>query len=78
MKKFYCIVCCKHKEFKNPKISYILTKTLFLSIICSKCGSKDENILKKEESVKILKIISLINNIEEYQIIRDKNLDRKK
>ena len=78
MKKFYCVVCGKHKEFKNPKISYILEKTLVLSIICSKCSSKDEKILEKEESVKILKLIGLINNIEEYQIIWEKNLDRKK
>ena len=30
MKKIYCVVCGKHKKFKNPKISYILGKTLAL------------------------------------------------
>ena len=60
------IICGKYKKFNNPKISQILEKTLFLSIICSKSGSKDEKISKDEESIKILKIISLINNLEKF------------
>ena len=30
-------------------------------------GSKDERIFKKEESIEILKIIDLTNDIEKYQ-----------
>ena len=42
MKKIYCVVCGKYKKIKNPKISYIVQKILVLSIICSRCGKKDE------------------------------------
>ena len=45
------------------KISYLLGKLLVLSIICSKCTGKDEKIFKEEESIEILKIIGLIENI---------------
>ena len=57
--KDYCIVCGKHK--KNLK------KILVLSIVCSKCDSKDENIFKEQKSIVILKVFGLINNIEKYQ-----------
>ena len=33
------------------------------------CGSEDEKIFKEEESIEILKILGLINNIEKYQNI---------
>ena len=32
-----------------------------------KCGSKDEKMFKEEESIEILKIFYLINNIGKYQ-----------
>ena len=67
MREIYCIKCKKNKEFKKPKISYICYKALLLSSICNKCGSEDEQIFMEEESIKILKILSLITNIEEYQ-----------
>ena len=41
VKKIYCIVFGKHKKFKNPKKSHIFEETLVLSIVCSKCGSKN-------------------------------------
>ena len=69
MKKLYCIICGKYRKFEKPKISYLLEKTLVLSIICSKCKNEDEKIFKEEESIEILKILGLINNIEEYQKI---------
>ena len=72
MKKIYCVVCGIYKKINIPKISYFFGKTLVLSIICSKCGSKDEKIFKEEESIKILKIFGLINNIELYQKIWQK------
>ena len=39
------------------------------TVICSKCGSKDEKIFNEEESIEILKILCLISNIGQYQII---------
>ena len=56
------------ENFKNPKIWYIFEETL-LSIICSECGSKDKKMSGEEESNEILKILPLINIIEEYQKI---------
>ena len=32
---YYYIVCGKYRKFENPKLSYILQKTLVLSIIGS-------------------------------------------
>ena len=69
MKKLYCVYCSKYTKFEKPKISYLLEKTLVLSIICSKCKNEDEKIFKEEDSIEILKIISLIINIEKYQNI---------
>ena len=44
MRKLYCFICGKYKKFEKLKISNILEKALVLSIICSKCKNKDENI----------------------------------
>ena len=55
MKKIYRAGCGKYKKFKNTEVSYIFEKTSVLSIICSKCESKDEKIFKEEESIKIIK-----------------------
>ena len=35
--------------------------------MCDKCGSKHKRNFKDEESIKILKILGLINNIDECQ-----------
>ena len=64
MKKIYFIKCNKYRKFKNPKISYLFNKALVLVIICDKCGSNDEKIFNKK-SIEILKILGLINNINE-------------
>ena len=52
------------RKCKNPEESYIFDETV-LSIICDKCGSnaKKIKIKIKTESIVILEIISLINNI---------------
>ena len=68
MKKLYCVICGKYKKFEKPKISYLLEKTLILSIIYSKYKNEDEKLFKKEESIKeesieILKVLGLIKNI---------------
>ena len=53
----------KYRKFDKPKISYILRKTLALSFTCSKCKNEDKKIFKEEESIEILKILGLIENI---------------
>ena len=69
MEKLHCIFYDKYRRFKKLKISYLLGKTLVLSIISFKCKNGDEKIFKEEESIEILKILGLINNIEKYQNI---------
>ena len=69
MKNIYCTKCKKYKEFKKPKILHICDKILLLSSICNKCGSEDEQMFMEKESNEILKILSLIDNLEEYQKI---------
>ena len=59
MKKIYFVICGKYGKFEKPKISYLVEKTLVLSIICSKCKNDDA----EEESIEILKILGLIENI---------------
>ena len=63
MKKLYCAICGKNKKIEKPKISYVLEKTLFLSVIRSQCKNEDEETLKEEESIEILKISCLSENI---------------
>ena len=46
MKKWYCVICGKYSKFEKPEISYILEKTLVLSIICSKWNNEDGKYLK--------------------------------
>ena len=62
MTKLYCIICGKYREFEKPKV-YLLEKTLVLSIFCSKCKNEDEKLFKEEESIEILKILGLNENI---------------
>ena len=59
----------RNRNSKTLKYHIFSKKTLLFSSICSNCGSKDEKMFKEEESTKILKILDLINNIEEYQKI---------
>ena len=69
MKKLHCVICSKYRKLEKLKISYLLEKR-FLSILLSKSKNEDEKIYKQEESVnEILKILGLINDIEEYQKI---------
>ena len=68
MKIIFGVKYNKYRKFKNSEVSYIIGKTLVLSIICDKCGSKDENIFNEKESTEILKIIGFINSIEENQM----------
>ena len=63
MKQLHCITCGKYETFEKPKISYIFEKTLVLSINSSKCKNENEKMFKEEESIEILKILDLIENI---------------
>ena len=63
MKKIYWVICGKYRKFEKPKISYHLEKTLVLFIICSNCKNEDKRLFKEEESIEILKILGLIENI---------------
>ena len=63
MSKLYCIICGKYGKFEKPKISYFLKKTLVASIICKNWKNEDEKKIKDEESIEILKILGLIENI---------------
>ena len=63
MRNLYCVISGKYRKFEKPKISYLLEKTLVLSIICSKCKNEDEKLFKKEKFIEILKIFGLIENI---------------
>ena len=73
MIKIFCIVSNKCRTFKNIYISYIFKITLDLSIVCTKCGNEYKKIFKEKESVKILQILGLITNIEEYQKIYNRD-----
>ena len=52
MKKICCIISCKYRRFRNPKILYISEETLVLSVVCSKdnkrCSNKNEKLFKKD------------------------------
>ena len=52
----------KYGKFKKHEKSYLLQKTLVVSIICSKCKNEDETIFKEEESIEILKFLDFIEN----------------
>ena len=49
MKKVYCVICGKHRKFKNPKISCSFGKTV-LSISYNKCKNEGEKYLKKNNN----------------------------
>ena len=54
MKKLYFVICGKYRKLEKPRASYLLEKTLDLSIIWSKCKNEDENLFKEEESIDII------------------------
>ena len=65
MKKYIALFVVSIENLKILKhhTSYLLEKTLALSIICSKCRNEDDKIFKEEESIEILKVLGLIENI---------------
>ena len=65
MKKLHCIICSNYRKSEKTIISHLLEKTLVLSIICRKCKNEDEKQFNwiELESIEMLKIIGVINNI---------------
>ena len=57
MKILYCVICGKYRKFEKLKISYLLEKTLVISLICSKCKNEDEKLFKEEELIEISKTL---------------------
>ena len=65
-KNMCCIKCNKHKKLKNPKMLYIFNKKLVFYIIWQvwqQCSN--DKVFKEEESIEILKVLGLIDNINE-------------
>ena len=55
-------------------MSSYLSKELALSTISDKCGSNNEKILKDKESIEILKVLDLVDNINESYIEHQINM----
>ena len=65
-------VCKKYRKFKITKMSCIkplIYQNIKPFIVYSKCGNEYKKVFKEEESMEMLKILELINNIAEYQKI---------
>ena len=60
----YCNVWNKYGKSKKTKLLYVFKITLSLSIVYSQCGHEYEKLFMEEESIEILKITRLINDIE--------------
>ena len=56
-KKYIVLFVASIENLKKPKRSYLLEKTLSLSIICSNCNNKEERLFKEDESIEILKFL---------------------
>ena len=62
-KNYTALFVLSIKYMKNLKYHTSSTKTLVLSIVCSKCKNEDEKLFTEKESIEILKIVGLIQNI---------------
>ena len=60
MKKIYFVIC--DRKFEKPNLSYTLEKILVLSIYI-KWKNENEKGITEEESIEILKIRGLIQNV---------------
>ena len=71
IKKLDCVICSKYRKIEKPKMPYLIKKKkkIFPYIFCSKYKNEEQKIFREEESIEILKILDLINNIEKYQKI---------
>ena len=64
MKKYITLNVISKKKKKHPKVSCFQENISFF-IICYRCGSNNDTIFKEKASIKKLKIIGLIDNINE-------------
>ena len=46
MRKLCWVICTKYRKLERPKLSYLLEKTLVLSIICSNFKNEYETNVK--------------------------------
>ena len=79
MRNSYYVSCGKYRKFEKPKISYLFKKTLVFSIICSNCENEDDKLFKEKESIEILNILGLIENMVKENITQEfrlKNIDQ--
>ena len=63
-KNYIALFTVSIENLKKLKISYVLEKTLVLSVICSKFKNEDETLFKEEESIEMLKFLGLIKNMQ--------------
>ena len=65
MKKKYIVLSVI--SMKNSKTLKYYTSSIqkVFSFICDKCSSNDYKLFKEEESIEILKVLGLIDNINE-------------
>ena len=64
MKKKYIVLSVI--SMKNSKtLKYTSSIKKVFSFICDKCSSNDYKLFKEEESIEILKVLGLIDNINE-------------
>ena len=54
----YCNICGNYRKLKIPKL--FSKNDYVFPIICNKCRYENEKIFKQDESVDIIKILSLI------------------
>ena len=50
MTKLHCVICGSYRKFEKSKMSFLLEKTLVISIILNKCKNEDEKYLKKKKN----------------------------
>ena len=67
--KIYFNVCNKYRRSKKTKILYIFRKTSSLYILYNNYVHEHEKTFQEVESIKIIKFLGLVNDIEVYQKI---------
>ena len=64
MGKLYRAICGKYRKLEKPKILLSLRENLdYFFFFCSKSRNEDEKIFKVEDSIEIIKLLGLIENI---------------
>ena len=66
-KRYFASIVISIENLKTLKYKFSI-KHWFILLFVKSVAVKIKNIYKEEESIEILKIIGLINNMEKYQI----------